>query len=164
LAQIQIRSPSRFEFVPRDTEESKLLDSVDCGDAAFFSGNCHISVSEPHTFHKVSHISNKSQIFSTPYLFFAYTLAYTHTYTLTHTHTHSPSLSQTHSPSLSQTHSLTHFLSLSLSLSHWCHLCPQDALAYRLRDEGKRGRSSLCLKRCTPCAYIYIHICMHKYT
>jgi len=33
--QIQIKSQSQFEFVPRDTEESEFLDLVDFGAAAF---------------------------------------------------------------------------------------------------------------------------------
>ena len=33
--QIWIKPKSQFEFIPRDTKESKFLDLVDFGDAAF---------------------------------------------------------------------------------------------------------------------------------
>jgi len=35
LVQVQIMLKSRFEFVPRDTEKSELLDLMDFGDVAF---------------------------------------------------------------------------------------------------------------------------------
>ena len=45
--QIQIKTKSQFECVPRHTVESEFLDLVDFGGVAFLSGNCHTHTNAP---------------------------------------------------------------------------------------------------------------------